>query len=124
MSFDWDTFRELAEELRQRDGEAAQCTAISRIYYAIYWRARNLLQNEGFVFRQFDSSHRQVWEEYKNKGLTYRAISIAGSRLHQNRIQADYFAQIKDLKTLIPESFNLAENISNYLQQIEKKQVN
>ena len=40
MSFDWDQFRQLAEELRQRNDEAAQRTAISRIYYAFYWRAR------------------------------------------------------------------------------------
>lgn len=124
MSFDWNKFRELAEELRQRDDEAAQRTAISRIYYAVYWRARNLLQDEGFVFRHYDSSHRQIWEAYNNKGLTYRAISVSGSKLHQSRVQADYFAEIKNVKTLVQESFKLAENISNYLQQIEKKQTN
>ncbi len=124
MIFDWNDYRQLAEELRERETEAARRTAISRVYYAVYWNARMFLEDEGFIFRQNDSSHRQIWEEYKNKGLTFRAISISGSALHQNRVRADYFAEIRDLETLLKESFKLAENIFNYLQQIEKKTEN
>ena len=40
MIFDWDKFRELAEDLRQSDEESARRTAISRIYYAVYHRAK------------------------------------------------------------------------------------
>lgn len=40
MIFDWDDFRSLAEELRERETEAARRTAISRVYYAVYWKAR------------------------------------------------------------------------------------
>ncbi len=121
MIFDWNDFRKLAEELRKREDEAAKRTAISRVYYAIYWKARLYLEDEGFIFRQNDSSHRQIWEEYKNKGLTFRAISISGSELHRNRVQADYFPEIKDLEILLKESFKLAENTFKYLEQIEKK---
>ena len=124
MSFDWNKLRELAEELRGREDEAARRTAISRIYYSVYWKARMFLENEGFVFRQNDSSHRQIWEEYKNKGRTFRAISISGSALHQNRVQADYFPEIKDMETLLKESFKLADNVFNYIQQIAKKTQN
>jgi uncharacterized protein (UPF0332 family) len=124
MIFDWDEFRKLANELRERDTEASQRTAVSRVYYAVYWKARMFLEDEGFIFRQNDSSHRQIWEEYKNKGLTFRAISVSGSALHQNRVKADYFAEIKDLDTLLKESFKLAENVFSYLQQIEKKTEN
>lgn len=60
MIFDWNDFYTLAEELNRREDEAAKRTAISRLYYAIYWEARNLLEDEGFIFRQNDSSHRQI----------------------------------------------------------------
>ncbi len=124
MIFDWNDFRKLAEELREREDEAAQRTAVSRVYYAVYWKARIFLEDEGFIFRQNDSSHRQIWEEYKNKGLTFRAISVSGSTLHSNRVKADYFAEIKDLETLLKESFKLADNVFNYLQQVENKTKN
>ena len=124
MIFNWDDFRELAEELRERETEAAKRTAISRVYYAVYWKARIFLEDEGFIFRHNDSSHRQIWEEYKNKGLTFRGISISGSDLHRNRVQADYFSEIKDLEVLLKESFKLAGNAFKYLQQIEQKTQN
>ncbi len=57
MIFDWNDFRKLAEELRQKETEAAKRTAISRLYYALYWRARNLLEDEGFIYRRSEQSH-------------------------------------------------------------------
>lgn len=119
MSFDWDEFRRLAEELRQRNDEAAQRTAVSRIYYAVYWKARNLLEAEGFIFRQAESSHKQVWDEYKLKGRTHRGIGISGNELRDNRTQADYFAEIEDVAKLMTDSFKLAEKILAYLKQIQ-----
>lgn len=124
MIFDWEDFRTLAEELCGRDTESAKRTAISRIYYSIYWKARNLLEDEGFIFRQNDSSHRQIWEEFQNRGLTYKAVSKSGSQLHRNRVSADYFSEIQNLDEIVERSFNLAENIRVYLQQIEKKTEN
>lgn len=78
MSFDWNDYQKLAEELRQRNDAASQRTAISRIYYFVYWRARNFLEDEGFIFRQNDSSHRQIWDEFKNRGRTFAGIGMAG----------------------------------------------
>ena len=123
--FDWNDFRILAEELRQRNDEAAQRTAISRIYYAVYWRARNFLESEGFILRQYEASHIQIWNEYKQKsGQTNKAVGKFGSELHRFRVQADYVAAVKDIKKLVNDSFKLAENVLTYLQQIEKKTEN
>ncbi len=120
--FDWNDFKTLAEELRQRNDEAAQRTAISRVYYAVYWRARNFLESEGFVLRQYEASHIQIWNEYKQKaGQTNKAVGKFGSELHRFRVQADYVAEVKDIKKLVNDSFKLAENVLAYLQQIEKK---
>ncbi len=123
--FDWNDFKTLAEELRQRNDEAAQRTAISRVYYAVYWRARNFLESEGFTLRQYEASHIQIWNEYKQKaGQTNKAVGKFGSELHRFRVQADYVAEVKDIKKLVNDSFKLAENVLAYLQQIEKKTEN
>ena len=120
--FDWNDFKTLAEELRQRNDEAALRTAISRVYYAVYWRARNFLESEGFILRQHEASHVQIWNEYKQKaGQTNKAIGKSGSELHRFRVQADYVAEIKDIKKLADDCFKLAESVSVYIQQLEKK---
>lgn len=121
MSFDWDEYRKLAEELRLKNDEASQRTAISRIYYAIYWRARTFLEKEGFIFRQYDSSHRQIWDEFKDRGRTFSGIGNSGDRLRRNRVEADYFSEIPNITALLERSFELAKNADFYLQQIEQK---
>lgn len=121
MIFDWDKFRELAENLRQSEEESAKRTAISRIYYAVYHRAKIYLENEGFQFRQFESSHRQIWDEFKDKGRTFAAIGNTGDRLRANRVKTDYIAEIEDINFLVKRSFELAENAFAYFQQIEKQ---
>ena len=123
--FDWNDFKTLADELRQRNDEAARRTAISRVYYAVYWRARNFLESEGFILRQYEASHVQIWNEYKQKaGQTNKAVGKFGSELHRFRVQADYVANIKDIKELTNDSFKLAENVLAYLRQIEERTKN
>ena len=121
MIFDWNDFRVLAEELREREDEAAKRTAIGRLYYAIYWRARNLLEDEGFVYRRSEQSHQQIWQEFKFRGRTHRVIGVLGLDLRDNRVEADYFSEIDDIKSLADSSFEIAEKITVYLEQIEKK---
>ncbi len=124
MSFDWNEFLALAEELSLRETESAKRTAISRIYYAIYWRARILLEIEGFAYRQDDKSHQQIWQEYKKRGRTHAAIGRFATYLRDNRTQADYIDEIEDILGLTEDSFELAKKIISYLQQIENKTVN
>ena len=124
MIFDWDKYRELAENLRLSKDEAEQRTAISRIYYAVYHQAKNYLESEGFQFREFESSHRQIWDEFKDKGRTFAAIGNADDRLRANRSKADYVAEIENINFLVERSFELAKNVFSYLQQIEKQAKN
>lgn len=120
MIFDWNDFRKIAEDLRSGN-EAAKRTAISRIYYAVYHQVRLHLENDGFLFRQFESSHRQIWNEYKDRGRTFAAIGHAGDRLRTNRVKADYINEIENIDALVERSFELAENAYSYLKQIENK---
>lgn len=124
MSFGWRNLRELADTLRQNEDEASKRAAISRIYYAAFWQARDFLWEEDFIFHDFDGSHRQVWREFERRGKTFRAIGISGTRLHKIRVQADYFIEIGNIDKLLSEAFNLAKNISTYLEQIKKKTEN
>ncbi len=120
--FDWNDFRILAEELRQSKTEAVKRTAISRVYYAVYWKARNFLESEGFAIRQFEGSHIQIWNQYKQKsGQTNKAVGRFGSELHRFRVQADYISEIKSIESLTEDSFQLADKIMTYLRQIENQ---
>lgn len=121
MPFDWNEFQELAEELRQKGSEASQRTAISRVYYAVYWNARLYLENEGFILQQIEGSHTQIWKEYKNRGRTHKAIGYWGSELHKKRLKADYEADLEDISTLVNDSFDIAEKVLRYLKQIQPK---
>jgi hypothetical protein len=118
MTFDWNQYRVLAEELRGRDDEAARRSSISRLYYAVYWQARLHLEEDGFTRTLNEGSHRQVWNAYRNRGRTHRGIGLNGDRLHQNRVQADYVADIARLQDMLNESFQLADKVRSYLDQL------
>lgn len=124
MSFGWQNLQELAEKLGQNEDEASKRAAVSRIYYAAFWRARDFLMEDGFIFDEFDASHRQIWREFERRGKTFRAVGTSAMRLHKNRVQADYFIETDHIDKLLSESFNLAKNIFSYLRQIEKKAEN
>lgn len=119
--FDWDEFLNLAKELEQKSDEASLRTAISRIYYAVYWKARIKLEKEGFIIKESrgKGSHEQVWDEYSNRtGITNKAIYRSGDELKKNRIKADYKPEITVSSSLVKDSFRLANNILTYLNQI------
>ncbi|MDQ3714015.1 MAG: hypothetical protein M3388_17605 [Acidobacteriota bacterium] len=122
--FDWDDFLTLAKELAQSNDEASLRTAISRIYYAVYWKARIQLEKEGFVIMvgRGKGTHEQVWEEFdRRQGTTNKAIFRAGDELKRNRVKADYKAEVVMSKNLASDSFRLANNVLAYLKQVQPK---
>jgi uncharacterized protein (UPF0332 family) len=119
MIFDWDKYAELAEELRQREDEAARRTAISRVYYAVYWKARKILEEDGFILSYGDSSHKQIWRTYMNKGRTRHGIGIQGDRLHEYRLKADYEHETEDFDDVVVKAFDAAGKTLAYLKQIQ-----
>ncbi len=122
MSFDWNKYEELADKLKQEKDEASKRTAISRLYYAIYHKAKiSLEENTTFSFSRDKSSHEQVWRAFVNKGGTYRSIGNNLKRLLDNRISADYYDEIIKIDDVVETSFRLANNISTWLKQIEKQ---
>lgn len=118
MSFDWNEYAKLAEELRERNSEASLRSAVSRIYYSIYHNARDYLLDQGVPLSTSDSSHKIVWNEYKGMGgRSCRAVGMNGDRLWDNRKKADYENEVKDIKQLVNESFLIATHILTYLEQ-------
>ena len=120
--FDWDDFKTFAETLKSETNEAAQRTAVSRLYYAVYWRARKNLEAGGFFFSEFDGAHSQVWREYKKRGKTNFAVGKLGDRLRENRVKADYREEVKDFDEIITESFELAEKALDWLDKLQPKE--
>jgi uncharacterized protein (UPF0332 family) len=122
--FDWDDFLILAKELAQSNDEASLRTAISRIYYAVYWKARIQLEKEGFIIRFGigKGSHEQVWDEYNNRqGKENKAIFKYGDELKKNRHKADYKPKIFVSHNLVNDSFQLANNVLSNLKQVQPK---
>jgi len=122
--FDCDDFLVLAKELAQNNDEASLRTSISRIYYAVYWKARIQLEKEGFTIRKDigKGTHEQVWNEYNNRhGKDNKAIFKAGNELKRNRVKADYKAEIIVSQNLANDSFLLANSVLAYLTQVQPK---
>lgn len=122
MSFDWNTYKDLAELLRLKDDEASQRSAISRLYYSVYWKARNLLETEDPNFYvPPDNSHSVVWRKFLNKGHTRRTIHTDGNRLKGYRVKADYEPKIEEIEKTVEASFILAEKIITILNSLSGK---
>lgn len=119
MPFDWNTYKDLAEELRLRDDEASKRSAISRLYYAIYWQARNFLEKEDADFYvSAENSHATVWRKFNNQGHSRRTIFNNGQRLKEYRQMADYESEIERLEDTVEASFILAEKIIGILNSL------
>jgi hypothetical protein len=95
MSFDWNNFLVLAEELAQRGDEAAKRTAISRAYYFIFNLAYARAEVSGGIFVAGDR-HAQCWRRYMaTPDPACQKLGIAGDRMKGRRISADYEAPTK-----------------------------
>lgn len=120
--FDWDDFKTYAETLKSETDEAAQRSAVSRLYYAVYWKARKNLEADGFFFSQYDGAHSQVWREYKKRGKTNFTVGKLGDRLRGNRVEADYIEEVENFDKIMSESFELADKIIYWLDRLRPKE--
>jgi len=123
MPFDWTEYARLAEELGTRADEASLRTAISRTYYSVYHQARDYLLAEGIPLSKSDSSHKVVWNGYKGIGGSCRAVGVNGDRLNDNRTRADYENEVRNIASLVEETFRMAQNILVYLEQCKSSRV-
>ena len=119
MLFDWNTYKDLAEELRLRDDEASKRSAISRLYYSVYWKARILIKKENPNFHiPLDNSHAAIWRKFLDKRITRKSVYRDGQRLKEYRQMADYELEIEKLEDTLEASFILAEQIIRILNSL------
>ncbi len=91
--FDWRDFFELAQELGQRDDEAALRSAVSRSYYAVFHTAQFVLEHVDPDYATIRSrdSHKQVWDRLASLEQRQAKNAVRKSRsLLQARRDADY----------------------------------
>ncbi|MGH9844554.1 MAG: hypothetical protein ACREEM_38015 [Blastocatellia bacterium] len=120
--FDWSDYEKLARSLRNGD-EAAKRSAISRLYYSIYHRALQKLEEvTDFAYSADKPAHQQVWDRYANEGRTLTAIGRKGKELRGYREKADYASAITSLDRLLNDSFDVAEAILHWLDKIQPPQ--
>src|SRR5665213_2905948 len=92
MPSDWNEYYDLAKQLALEPGEAQRRSAISRAYYAAYWKARELLEYSGPIPRG-ESSHQYVWDRfYSDLCSAGNTIGDVGNFLRRKRTDADYVA--------------------------------
>jgi uncharacterized protein (UPF0332 family) len=121
MPFDWDDYRKLAEELKLRSDEAFWRTAVSRLYYAVYWKVRLHLEERENVIVPEKDAHAFVWKRFNGGGPTRQAICSYGKRLRDRRNQADYESKTFD-SNVVEEAFAYARNVLTHLGQIQASQ--
>ncbi len=125
MPFDWKTYKTLAEELRQNKDEASQRSAISRLYYSVYWQARFFLEeHQNYLFSENREPHAQVWHEFIRQGKTFRFIGNKGKELRDKRNKADYSQEISNLENQVETSFIWANQILTELNKFQPNNEN
>lgn len=88
MSFDWEEYVYLAEELLNRKEEASLRSSISRSYYGAFCLARN---RKGYKNYTGTDIHWKVINEYKNSSdRNEQNIGRILDKLRKSRNDADY----------------------------------
>jgi len=97
MAFDSEKLLEVArvllsESLATVDTEARYRSAIGRAYYAVFLRARFIVERDGGRVRGAgENSHNDVWDFLEaDTGGNGISLCLQGKRLKQKRQQADY----------------------------------
>jgi uncharacterized protein (UPF0332 family) len=114
MSFDWSTYIDLARNLNAlpEHEQAAQRSAVSRAYYAVFHEASGTLKTNCINTYPKDQrkSHDKVWNVYKGSSKRdCRRIGNKAARLMEDRHDADYDAA---------RVFNLGE-VATFITDVE-----
>lgn len=111
--FAWADFLDLADDLATRTGdEAAERSAISRAYYAVFGSARDHLSRSGVGLPQAGAAHAIVWTRFHaGPASVHRRIGTVGRRLLRRRRRADYDIAYPRLTREARESVELARRL-------------
>ena len=118
--FDWANFLRLAEELAERDDDAAKRSAVSRAYYAVYCLARDALEVRGLFDRsEAESHHKEVWDAFEGDSRReWKRIGAFGHLLREDRRQADYDEQVPNLPRFTDGAMRRARRLNADLRSL------
>jgi uncharacterized protein (UPF0332 family) len=123
MSFDWQLYISLAEELlklsqKRTLEEACFRSAISRSYYGVFCIARNFLKKKGISIPPIDT-HKFVREQYMNSSnFIERKIGENLKRLWSDRKNSDYEDSADINITKAMAAINLSKRVLESLRKI------
>jgi|GEM_PF-1339535 len=142
MSFDWEAYKKLAEQLvlftetpslnlGDLDKEAALRSAISRAYYCIYHTTTIYLKD----YTEYDpkkyEAYQQLIDAYSNSIYRERrALAAKIDRLRRRRVRADYWQDFEEktrgkpdfglnITAVAKQTLNEAGNIITAIQQLQ-----
>ena len=112
--FNWNEFYLLAEYLNSDYSfgcqEAVQRTIVSRVYYAAFGMAKEVLEYKyKITVPQNAASHKYVRIEYEKQGRDDISDSLRELRKYRNC--CDYNKNVNDLHKIVNESLIISENI-------------
>jgi uncharacterized protein (UPF0332 family) len=110
--FDWTSYLVLARELAKQPDEASRRTAVSRAYYAIFNKARVLLEGEGAVISATGRAHDDIWRTLEGAGRGRRRLGAEGKRLREMRRKADYAGMVISLEKVTADALATAESLN------------
>ncbi len=117
--FEWSKYLDLANELVQREDEAAKRTAVSRAYYSVFCMARNWLEVKSIPIGHGMNDHHIVWSTFeKLQGKRAKKIGLEGQRLRRARNMMDYDNSVPQLSSTIKSSMQRANAIFADLKQM------
>jgi uncharacterized protein (UPF0332 family) len=85
---------------------------VSRAYYAIFNKARLLLEGEGIAVSHTGRAHDDVWRTLEGAGRGRRRLGAEGKRLREMRRKADYAAAVPMLERVLEDALATAEGMS------------
>jgi len=121
MPFAWNLYLKLARVLAGRSNashlqEAANRSAVSRAYYAIFCLCRNYAERHlSFQRSNLAAEHAQL-RKHLSKGNKEKVASDL-NKLRQWRNQCDYDDNITKLREMVKISIDLAERVISQIQQ-------
>jgi uncharacterized protein (UPF0332 family) len=117
--FDWNDYLKIANNLLDHiTNEAAYRVAASRAYYAVYWKARLLIEANGVVIPS-KNPHKFVWESFGNTWDSHgSSIAKLGSDIKWLRVWADYKSLPCMVKQDAEKAVISAEDLIKALQEI------
>ncbi len=110
--FDWTSYLVLAQDLAKGADDASRRSAISRAYYAIFSKARLLLEHEGMVISDTGKAHDDVWRTLERAGKGRRRLGAEGKRLREMRRKADYDREFAALEKVAEDAVTTAGRLN------------